>query len=82
MRIALLVTDLTPPRIGGISKVATQKLAYALSDQGHDLEVFCLERSIEHHKDAPFKINAIKPDWMLYADYPVVSFSLTAFKHC
>lgn len=79
MRIALIVTDLTPPRIGGISKVATE-LAYGLVSKGHDVEVFCLERSAVQHEGAPFLICPIKSNWTIYKDYPVVSFSLAAFK--
>lgn len=79
LRIALIVTDLTPPRIGGISKVATE-LAKQLSAQGHDVEVFCLARSEPDHRNAPYLIHQITPKWMLYKEYPVMSFSLTAFR--
>jgi glycosyltransferase involved in cell wall biosynthesis len=73
------VTDLTPPRIGGISKVATE-LAYGLCDLGHDVEVFCLNRSVASHSDAPFLIHVVQPKFQIYKDYPVVAFSLAAFK--
>ena len=79
MRIALLVTDLTPPRIGGISKVATE-LALNLSEKGHEVEVFCLQRTAKLHQHKPYKVHPISPAWMLYREYPVLSFSLTAFK--
>jgi glycosyltransferase involved in cell wall biosynthesis len=79
LRIAIIVTDLTPPRIGGISKVATE-LAHNLCLQGHDVEVFCLSRSESDHLEAPFKIIPVKPKWMLYKEYPVMSFSLAAFR--
>lgn len=79
MRIALLVTDLTPPRIGGISKVATE-LAKHLSGQGHDVEVFCLARSEPDHRNKGYRIQVVTPKWMLYKEYPVMSFSLSAFR--
>ena len=79
MRIALLVTDLTPPRIGGISKVATS-LAEHFTKMGHEVEVFCLERNLVHHQQQKFKLQGVKPKWIFYRDYPVVAFSLQAFK--
>ncbi len=65
--------------MGGISKVATE-LAYGLCREGHEVEVFCLGRSAELHLRAPFKLHAVRPKWQLYDEYPVVSFSLAAFR--
>ena len=79
MRIALLVTDLTPPRIGGISRVATS-IAEQFAALGHEVEVFCLERSCLEHQHQNFKLHPVKPKWSLYRDYPVVAFSFQAFK--
>lgn len=56
------------------------ELAYGLSAKGHDVEVFCLERGIAAHREAPFKCHGIEPKWSLYREYPVVSFSLNAFR--
>ena len=78
MRIAILVTDLTPPRLGGISRVATS-LAENLVALGHEVDVFCLPRSAELHQNQSYGVIPVKPRWKLYDDYPVVSFSMAAF---
>jgi glycosyltransferase involved in cell wall biosynthesis len=79
LRIALIVTDLSPPRIGGISKVATS-LAENLGNSGHEVVVYTLERSASLHEGKSYQVIPVRPRWMLYSDYPVVSFSLSAFK--
>lgn len=78
MRIAIIVTDLSPPRIGGISKVATS-IASACAEMGHEVDVFCLDRSAELHRDQAYNVVPVRPRWVLYDEYPVVSFSMAAF---
>ncbi|MBF0196524.1 MAG: glycosyltransferase family 4 protein [Planctomycetes bacterium] len=80
MRIALLVTDLNPPRIGGISKVATE-IVLSYCAQGHEVDVYCLARTVAAF---PTQIQGlslieVKPNFKLYDEYPVMSFSISAF---
>lgn len=79
MRIAIIVTDLTPPRIGGISKVATS-LAEHLVKLDNEVVVYTLERTATLHKDKAYDVVPVHPRGMIYRDYPVVSFSISAFK--
>jgi glycosyltransferase involved in cell wall biosynthesis len=79
VRIALLVTDLTPPRIGGISRVATS-LAEQLGGMGHEVDVYCLKRSADLHLNKSYAVKSVQPKWVLYKDYPVVAFSFQAFR--
>jgi len=59
--------------------VATS-LAEHLSKAGHEVVVFTLERTAVLHGDRPYRVVAVRPRGMLYPDYPVVSFSLSAFR--
>ncbi|MBF0243965.1 MAG: glycosyltransferase, partial [Planctomycetes bacterium] len=80
MRIALLVTDLTPPRMGGISRVATE-LACRLTEKGHEIDVFCLPRTAKCFPARErLRLIPVAPRLCLYAEYPVLSFSLAAFR--
>lgn len=80
MRIALLVTDLSPPRMGGISKVSTELLRQ-FCRKGHEVAVFCLPRTARSF-EAPggCELIPVELDWCLYREYPVVRFSLRAFR--
>lgn len=77
MRIALVVTDLTPPRVGGISKVATE-IARQYAILGHEIDVFCLPRS--NTKPTGVRLIHVQPFLQVYKDYPVMSFSFAAFR--
>ncbi len=79
MHIALIVTDLSPPRIGGISKVATE-ITLCYLKEGHSVDVFCLERTFHiFPKYEGLKLIPIDSPFQIYKDYPVVSFSIHAF---
>lgn len=81
MHIAFIVTDLTPPRIGGISKVATETILHLLNF-GHSIDVYCLKRTVDkfsyEHKN--LQLIEVSSPFQIYKDYPVVSFSIHAFR--
>ena len=80
MHIALIVTDLSPPRIGGISKVATEITVNYLK-KGHSVDVFCLKRTCDvFEKQDNLRLICIDSIFQIYKDYPVVSFSIHAFR--
>lgn len=58
----------------------TTRLAHVLTHQGHEVEVFCLSRSAELWRRGPFRVHAVRPRFILYPEYPVVAFSLAAFR--
>ncbi len=79
MRIALVVTDLTPPRMGGISKVATE-LMRQFCRLGHEVSVFCLPRTAAvFSPPSGCALEPVAPKLSFYQEYPVLSFSLAAF---
>jgi len=79
MHIALIVTDLSPPRIGGISKVATEITIQYLK-KGHSVDVFCLKRTCDvFEKHDHLRLIPVTSIYQIYKDYPVVSFSIHAF---
>lgn len=87
MKIALIVTDLTPPRMGGISKVSTELVKQYLK-LGHRVSVFCLKRTADAFPMSEgLELIPVQSSWSVYKDYPVMTFSVKAFsellkKHC
>ncbi|REK37946.1 MAG: glycosyltransferase family 1 protein [Planctomycetota bacterium] len=80
MRIALVVTDLSNTRIGGISRVATE-LGRNLVALGHEVVAYLLRRP---EAESPSQLDGmqlryIEPFRTINADYPVVGFSRRAF---
>lgn len=81
MRIALVVTDLSNTRIGGISRVATEVGAHC-AELGHDVTAYVLGRA-SVARPAAFRgidLRYIEPFRTLNPDYPVVEFSRRAFR--
>ena len=80
MKIAFVVTDLSPPRIGGISRVATE-IARHLVDLGHEVHAYVLYRKDHDQPVSRFGIHMhyINPGIRLNPDYPVIAFSYAAF---
>lgn len=55
-------------------------LAENLVALGHEVDVFCLERSAKHHENQLYSVVPVIPRWKMYDEYPVVSFSMAAFR--
>lgn len=81
MKIALVVTDLSNTRIGGISRVATE-VGRNLVALGHEVVAYVLRREGEESPDqfAGMSIRYVEPFRSVNSDYPVVGFSRRAFR--
>ncbi len=80
MKIALVVTDLSNTRIGGIARVATE-VGANLARLGHEIIAYVLARNGSEHP-AEFrgiKLRYIQPFRTINPDYPVIGFSRRAF---
>jgi glycosyltransferase involved in cell wall biosynthesis len=80
MRIALIVTDLSNTRIGGISRVATE-LGAQFALLGHHVAAYVLARPGRERTSSyrGIHLRHIDPFWTLNSDYPVIGFSRRAF---
>ncbi|MEE8245450.1 MAG: glycosyltransferase, partial [Pseudomonadales bacterium] len=80
MKIALVVTDLAPARIGGISRVATE-LGANLASLGHRVLAYVLQRDRNPgaREYRGIELRYIEPFPTPNRDYPVVGFSRRAF---
>jgi glycosyltransferase involved in cell wall biosynthesis len=81
MKIALVVTDLSDTRIGGISRVATE-VGANLAKLGHVVTAYVLARR-DSQRQATYRgirLNYIGPLRSLNPDYPVMRFSREAFR--
>jgi hypothetical protein len=80
MRIALVVTDLSNTRIGGISRVATEIGAH-FAELGHDVVAYVLARPGSERVETfrGVRLRYIEPFKTLNTDYPVIGFGRRAF---
>ncbi len=80
MKIAMIVTDLSNTRIGGISRVATE-IGRNLVKLGHEVTAYVLRRedAASPEEFDGIRMRYVEPFRSVNPDYPVVAFSRRAF---